>query len=106
MSGTSTSSISSPKEHPRIIEVGYHAQTIGGITLNFNIETFGVQKPDSYLYTSKSNCLDVAGIDDLVDFKDTLNAMKIIGLSRHEQDNIFRMLAAILWLGNVQFREN
>ncbi len=32
--------------------------------------------------------------------------MKVIGLQQAEQDNIFRMLAAILWLGNVSFRED
>ncbi|KAF1989576.1 hypothetical protein K402DRAFT_444649 [Aulographum hederae CBS 113979] len=69
-------------------------------------EIFGVQQPQSYLYTSKSKCYDVDGIDDHADFKDTINAMKVIGLAQSEQDNIFRMLAAILWLGNVTFAEN
>ena len=32
--------------------------------------------------------------------------MNIIGLAQSEQDNIFRMLAAILWLGNVTFSED
>jgi len=32
--------------------------------------------------------------------------MRIIGLSQEEQDNIFRMLAAILWIGNVSFVED
>jgi myosin-1 len=67
---------------------------------------FGVQEPKSYLYTSKSKCFDVDGIDDHGDFNDTLNAMKVIGIAQAEQDNIFRMLAAILWLGNVTFKEN
>jgi myosin I len=31
--------------------------------------------------------------------------MAIIGLSAQEQSDIFRMLAIILWLGNVQFSE-
>lgn len=31
--------------------------------------------------------------------------MNIIGLTKDEQDNIFRMLAIILWLGNVVFEE-
>jgi myosin-1 len=31
--------------------------------------------------------------------------MGIIGLSAQEQNDIFRMLAIILWLGNVQFSE-
>ncbi|EMT64439.1 Myosin-1 [Fusarium odoratissimum] len=69
-------------------------------------ETFGVQKPETYVYTSRSKCLDVDGIDDLAEFQDTLNAMKVIGLTQAEQDEIFRMLAAILWIGNIQFQED
>ncbi|CAF9939484.1 class II myosin [Imshaugia aleurites] len=69
-------------------------------------EIFGVQQPQSYSYTSRSKCFDVQGIDDGAEFKDTLNAMKVIGLSQGEQDNIFRMLATILWIGNVTFRED
>jgi len=69
-------------------------------------ELFGVQEPSSYLYTSRSKCLDVSGIDDHADFKETIKAMKIIGMSQAEQDNLFRVLAAILWLGNITFSEN
>ena len=45
-------------------------------------------------------------MDDGADFKDTLDAMKVIGLSQDEQDDIFRMLSTILWLGNVSFGED
>ncbi|KAF2132524.1 hypothetical protein P153DRAFT_373261 [Dothidotthia symphoricarpi CBS 119687] len=69
-------------------------------------ELFGLQQPQSYLYTSRSKCFDVDGIDDHAEFKDTLNAMKVIGLEQAEQDNIFRMLATILWLGNASFKED
>ncbi|OAQ73422.1 myosin-1 [Pochonia chlamydosporia 170] len=69
-------------------------------------ELFGIQKPETYVYTSRSKCFDVDGIDDVADFQDTLSAMKIIGLSQAEQDEIFRMLAAILWIGNIQFHED
>lgn len=69
-------------------------------------QTFGIQQPQSYVYTSASKCYDVQGIDDHAEFKDTLNAMKVIGLSQAEQDDIFRMLATILWLGNCTFRED
>ncbi|MCJ1306590.1 class II myosin [Agyrium rufum] len=69
-------------------------------------EIFGVQQPQQYLYLSKSKCYDVPGIDDNADFKDTLNAMKVIGLQQAEQDDIFRILAMILWIGNVHFVEN
>ncbi|KIY73607.1 myosin class I heavy chain [Cylindrobasidium torrendii FP15055 ss-10] len=69
-------------------------------------ETFGLQGPDMYAYTSLSGCLDVQDIDDVKDYSDTIAAMNVIGLSAEEQNNIFRMLAVILWLGNVQFVEN
>lgn len=69
-------------------------------------ELFGVQQPQAYVYTSRSKCYDVQGIDDASDFRETLEAMRVIGLDKAEQDNVFRMLAAILWLGNVTFREN
>ncbi|KAJ4485765.1 P-loop containing nucleoside triphosphate hydrolase protein [Lentinula aciculospora] len=69
-------------------------------------DMFGLQGPEAYAYTSLSNCLDVQDIDDNKDFAETMNAMRIIGLSDHEQSDIFRMLATILWLGNVQFVED
>ena len=40
------------------------------------------------------------------DFANTIQAMTTIGLSQQEIDDIFRVLAAVLWLGNVQFVEN
>ncbi|KAG8733405.1 class II myosin [Ceratobasidium sp. 423] len=69
-------------------------------------EAFGLQGPEAYSYTSRSNCLDVASIDDVKDFHDTLQAMNVIGLTAEEQNDIFRMIAAILWIGNVQFVES
>ena len=77
-----------------------------GYKLTLSTEIFGIQQPQSYVYTSRSKCYDVEGIDDAADFKDTLNAMKVIKLQQAEQDDIFRMLAAILWLGNVSFVED
>ncbi|KDQ63241.1 hypothetical protein JAAARDRAFT_53467 [Jaapia argillacea MUCL 33604] len=68
-------------------------------------ESFGLQGPESYALTSSSGCQDVEGINDVHDFSETLKAMQIIGLSATEQSEIFRMLAIILWLGNVQFEE-
>lgn len=68
-------------------------------------EAFGLQGPEAYAYTSMSNCLSVSDIDDTKDFRDTIKAMEVIGLSVEEQSDIFKMLAIILWLGNVQFEE-
>jgi myosin I len=69
-------------------------------------DQFGVQPPEAYLYTSRSKCYSADGIDDNADFAQTLKAMATIGLSQEEIDNIFKILAAVLWIGNVQFVEN
>ncbi|KAH3678397.1 hypothetical protein WICMUC_001414 [Wickerhamomyces mucosus] len=69
-------------------------------------ESFGVQTPDRYQYTSKAGCISVDGIDDTVDFQETIKAMQVIGIDQAEQDSIFRILAAILWIGNITFKEN
>ncbi|KAK6199402.1 myosin-5 isoform [Scheffersomyces amazonensis] len=69
-------------------------------------QSFGIQGPETYIYTSAAKCINVDGIDDSKDFNDTINAMKIIGLTQQEQDNIFRMLASILWIGNISFVED
>ncbi|KAI8146457.1 P-loop containing nucleoside triphosphate hydrolase protein [Fennellomyces sp. T-0311] len=69
-------------------------------------EAYGLQGPESFLYTSRSNCLDVEGINDVTEYGETVKAMDIVGLQKHEQDEIFKMLAVILWLGNLLFVED
>ncbi|ODV69829.1 myosin-5 isoform [Hyphopichia burtonii NRRL Y-1933] len=69
-------------------------------------QQFGLQGPETYIYTSAAKCINVDGVDDNKDFQDTLRAMQTIGLQQHEQDNIFKMLAAILWIGNISFVED
>ncbi|GAV51421.1 hypothetical protein ZYGR_0AD06040 [Zygosaccharomyces rouxii] len=76
-----------------------------GATENYR-QLFGVQSPEQYVYTSRAGCTSVEGIDDTKDFQATLAAMRVIGLSQEEQDEIFRVLAAILWTGNITFMEN
>ncbi|KAG0668426.1 class II myosin [Maudiozyma exigua] len=69
-------------------------------------QIFGIQKPEQYVYTSRSGCTSVDNMDDVAEFQETIKAMNVIGLSQEEQDQIFRMLAAILWIGNISFEEN
>ncbi|WBW70616.1 myosin type I [Schizosaccharomyces osmophilus] len=68
-------------------------------------DAYGIQGPESYLYTSASQCFSVDGISDDRDFQGTINAMQVIGITEAEQDEIFKVIAIILWLGNIQFQE-
>ncbi|KAG0677523.1 class II myosin [Pichia californica] len=69
-------------------------------------QIFGVQQPEQYIYTAGAGCTSVDSIDDSKDFIETIKAMDIIGLSKDEKDNVFRLLSAILWIGNISFIED
>ncbi|KAJ1930391.1 class II myosin [Tieghemiomyces parasiticus] len=69
-------------------------------------DNYGISGPENFVYIYQSGCLDVDTINDTSEYNDTIAAMNVIGLSAEEQDQIHRMLAAILWLGNAQFQEN
>ncbi|KAM7264663.1 hypothetical protein ACFE04_002346 [Oxalis oulophora] len=51
----------------------------------------------------ESNCYQVANVDDAREYLETRNAMDIVGISQEEQEAIFRVVAAILHLGNIEF---
>lgn len=68
-------------------------------------EQLGLMGPENYSYLSQSETYTVEGHDDIHEFKETLNAMSVIGLSSDEQQQILQVAAAILHLGNVSFTE-
>ncbi|KAL6638616.1 hypothetical protein ACP70R_023727 [Stipagrostis hirtigluma subsp. patula] len=59
----------------------------------------------SFHYLNQSNCIALDGMDDSKEYMETRRAMGIVGISSDEQDAIFRVVAAILHLGNVEFAE-
>jgi myosin-5 len=59
----------------------------------------------SFHYLNQSNCINLDAMDDSSEYVATRRAMDIVGISSDEQDAIFRVVAAILHLGNVEFSE-
>ncbi|XP_051120812.1 myosin-9 isoform X3 [Andrographis paniculata] len=57
----------------------------------------------SFHYLKQSSCYELDGISDAQQYLVTRQAMDIVGISQHEQDAVFRIVAAILHLGNVTF---
>ncbi|KAK4488660.1 hypothetical protein RD792_004431 [Penstemon davidsonii] len=64
---------------------------------------FKLGDPKAFHYLNQSNCYEVANVDDAREYLETRNAMDIVGISQDEQEAIFRVVAAILHLGNVEF---
>ncbi|TKW31663.1 hypothetical protein SEVIR_2G120600v4 [Setaria viridis] len=59
----------------------------------------------SFHYLNQSSCIKLDAMDDASEYIITRRAMDIVGISSDEQDAIFRVVAAILHLGNVEFSE-
>ncbi|OEL34730.1 Myosin-12, partial [Dichanthelium oligosanthes] len=68
-----------------------------------DVKRFKVGDPRSFHYLNQTNCYEVANVDDAREYIETRNAMDIVGIDQEEQDAIFRVVAAILHLGNIDF---
>ncbi|KAK2710802.1 hypothetical protein QYM36_012099, partial [Artemia franciscana] len=62
--------------------------------------------PSNYFYTKQGESSKVRQIDDAADFKLVNAAMKVMDLEEAEIGAIFRIIATILHLGNVNFGDN
>ncbi|RWW51071.1 hypothetical protein BHE74_00042622 [Ensete ventricosum] len=67
------------------------------------VEKYKLGKPSSFHYLNQSNCYELVGVSDAHDYLATRRAMDIVGISAQEQDAIFRVVAGILHLGNIDF---
>ncbi|KAJ0797373.1 putative myosin ATPase [Helianthus annuus] len=68
-----------------------------------DVKRFKLGDPRTFHYLNQTNCYEVANIDDGREYLETRNAMDVVGINQDEQDAIFRVVAAILHLGNVDF---
>lgn len=66
-------------------------------------EKLNLKKVDEYKYLKQSCCYSIAGVDDAEMFRAVTEAMNIVHISKEDQDNVFAMVSAVLWLGDVSF---
>ncbi|GAB2293322.1 hypothetical protein Dimus_027524 [Dionaea muscipula] len=67
------------------------------------IQSYKLGSPESFHYLNQSNCYQLEGVDDADEYLSLRRAMDIVGISEQEQEAIFRVVAAILHLGNINF---
>jgi myosin-1 len=68
-------------------------------------DSLGISKPDYFAYLNMSGAYRVDGTDDAKEFKDTMHAMSVMGLSKEMQNNVLSIVAGVLHLGNIGFVE-
>ncbi|EFH43454.1 hypothetical protein ARALYDRAFT_913100 [Arabidopsis lyrata subsp. lyrata] len=66
-------------------------------------EKYKLSNPRQFHYLNQSKTYELEGVSSAEEYKNTRRAMDIVGISHDEQEGIFRTLAAILHLGNVEF---
>ncbi|TQD77852.1 hypothetical protein C1H46_036600 [Malus baccata] len=66
-------------------------------------EKYKLGEPKLYHYLNQSNCYELDGISDQHDYLATRRGMDVVGINAVEQEAIFRVVAAILHLGNIDF---
>ncbi|CAI8615587.1 unnamed protein product [Vicia faba] len=67
------------------------------------IEKYKLGHPKTFHYLNQSKCFELADISDSREYLATRRAMDIVGISQKEQEAIFRVVAAILHIGNIEF---
>ncbi|KAF9609184.1 hypothetical protein IFM89_013574 [Coptis chinensis] len=68
-----------------------------------DVKKYKLGDPRQFHYLNQTSCYEVANVNDAREYLETRNAMDIVGISQEEQDAIFRVVAAILHLGNINF---
>lgn len=60
---------------------------------------------DKFTYLNQGSSPIIQGVNDLVQFEETENALNLLGFSEQDQENMFKILAGILHLGNIEFKQ-
>ncbi|XP_044744142.1 unconventional myosin-Va isoform X3 [Coccinella septempunctata] len=60
---------------------------------------------DKFNYLNQGDSSIIEGVDDYETFQEMVGALKILGFSEEEKIGMFKILAALLHLGNLKFEE-
>ncbi|XP_017774628.1 PREDICTED: myosin-IA [Nicrophorus vespilloides] len=61
------------------------------------------RSPDNYFFVKQGRSANVDSVNDRMDFKKVENSLKSLQFSKEEIDSLWRVVGAIMHLGNVEF---
>ena len=88
------------------LERSYHAfyQVLAGGELDAAMKKqYKLKDAEEFHYTNQSGVTTVDGINDEKDWLEMTNAMDVLNMSAAEKEQTFRLVAAVLHMGNVDF---
>ncbi|XP_073310326.1 myosin-1-like [Primulina huaijiensis] len=68
-------------------------------------EKLKLKNANEFRYLRQSGCFTIPGIDDTEQFQVVVDALDIVHVKKEDQDSVFAMLSAVLWLGEVSFTD-
>eukprot|EP00899_Mesostigma_viride_P019284 jgi/Mesvir1/27357/Mv07168-RA.1 len=66
-------------------------------------EMFRLKDPDQFNFLKQSGCLSIEGIDDAEEFRILKKAMDTCEIRGDDQRELFKLVSAVLWLGELSF---
>ncbi|XP_071328214.1 unconventional myosin-Vb isoform X1 [Trachinotus anak] len=66
------------------------------------LKDLSLTSAEDFTYTSLGENIFIEGVNDAEDFKKTREAFSLLGIKDSSQTNIFRIMASILHLGNIE----
>lgn len=67
---------------------------------------FGIKKLEDFYYTKQGKCTTVPGISDKARFDELQSSLKIMRVNENDQVLLWRLVGALLHLGNIVFQKD
>lgn len=64
-----------------------------------------MEPASSFHYINQSGCYELEGVDDRKSFDELCLALQILQVTPEHVNGIFKVLSAILWIGNLTFQD-
>lgn len=87
-------------------ERNYHIfyQLLAGLSPKIK-EQLHLTAGDDYYYMNQGGETKIAGVDDAKEFTITMDALSLVGIDEEYQQQIFKILAALLHMGNIEIKK-
>lgn len=88
------------------VERNYHIfyQLLSGLPQDFK-EELHLTTAGDYTYMNQGGETEILGVDDAQEYKTTVDALTLVGVAQDIQSQVFRILAALLHIGNIEIKK-